>query len=156
MATKATRFIPEGFGTVTPYMIVRGGSEALEFYNKVFNATELYRMPMPNGKLGHAEFRIGNSRLMLADEAPEMNVRAPQSLGGSPVGMCIYVEDCDSVFNRAVAAGAKVERPLADQFYGDRSGTVVDPFGHKWTIATHKEEVSPEEIKERMAKMPSH
>jgi PhnB protein len=93
---------------------------------------------------------------MLADEAPEMNVRAPQSLGGSPVGMCIYVEDCDSVFNRAVAAGAKVERPLADQFYGDRSGTVVDPFGHKWTIATHKEEVSPEEIKERMAKMPSH
>jgi PhnB protein len=156
MATKATRFIPEGFATVTPYLIVRGGSEALEFYNKVFNATELYRMPMPNGKLGHAEFRIGNSRLMLADEAPEMNVRAPQSLGGSPVGMCIYVEDCDSVFNRAVAAGAKVERPLADQFYGDRSGTVVDPFGHKWTIATHKEEVSPEEIKERMAKMPSH
>jgi PhnB protein len=156
MATKATRFIPEGFGTVTPYLVMSGASAAIDFYQKVFNATELYRMPMPNGKVGHAEIRIGNSRLMLADEMPEMNVRGPKSLGGSPVGMCVYVEDCDSVFNRAVAAGAKVERPLADQFYGDRSGTVADPFGHMWTIATHKEDVSPEEIKERMAKMPKH
>ncbi len=156
MATKATRFIPEGFSTLTPYLVMSGASEAIEFYKKVFSATELVRMPMPNGKVGHAELRIGNSRFMLADEMPEMNMRGPKSLGGSPVGLCVYFEDCDSVFNRAVSSGAKVERPLADQFYGDRSGTVVDPFGHVWTIATHKEDVSPEEIKQRMAKMPKH
>jgi PhnB protein len=156
MAKKATRFIPEGFHSVTPYLIVRGAGGAIEFYKKVLNATELYRMPMPNGKIGHAEIRIGDSRLMLADEAPEVNARAPQSIGGTPVGLCVYVEDCDAVFNRAVSAGAKVERPLADQFYGDRSGTVVDPYGHKWTIATHKEDLTPEEIKERMAKLPAH
>jgi len=156
MATKATRFIPEGFGTLTPYLVMSGASEAIEFYKKVFNATELVRMPMPNGKVGHAELRVGNSRFMLADEMPEMNMRGPKSLGGSPVGLCVYFEDCDSVFNRAVASGAKVERALADQFYGDRSGTVIDPFGHVWTIATHKEDVSPEEIKQRMAKMPKH
>ncbi len=151
MATKATRFIPEGYHSVTPYLIVRGGTGAIEFYKKAFNATELYRMPMPNGSIGHAEIRIGDSRVMLGDEKPEMNIRGPQSLG-SPVGLCLYVEDCDSVFNRAVAAGAKVDRPVVDQFYGDRSGTVIDPYGHKWTIATHKEDVSPEEMKQRMAK----
>ncbi len=156
MATKATRYIPEGLHTVTPYLIVRGGAEAIEFYKKAFNASELFRMPMPNGKLGHAEIRIGNSQVMLADEATERNIRAPQSLGGTPVGLCIYVEDSDSLFNRAVAAGAKVNQPMTDQFYGDRSGTVIDPFGHQWTIATHKEDVSPEEMKQRMAKMPSH
>ncbi len=156
MATKATRFIPEGYHTVTPYLIVRGGAAAIEFYKKAFNATELVRMPMPNGKLGHAELRIGDSCVMLADEAPEMNARAPVTIGGTPVGLALYVEDCDAMFNRAVSAGAKVERPLADQFYGDRSGTIVDPFGHKWTIGTHKEDVSPEEMKERMAKLPAH
>jgi len=155
MATKATRFIPEGFHTVTPYLIVKGGAAAIEFYKKVFNATELVRMPMPNGKVGHAEIRIGDSRVMLSDEAPEWNTRAPDTIGGTPVGLALYVEDCDAVFNRAVSAGAKVERPVVDQFYGDRSGTIIDPFGHKWTIGTHKEDLSPEEIKERMAKLPA-
>jgi len=114
MATKATRFIPEGFSTLTPYLVMSGASEAIEFYKKVFSATELVRMPMPNGKVGHAELRIGNSRFMLADEMPEMNMRGPKSLGGSPVGLCVYFEDCDAVFNRAVSSGAKVERPLVD------------------------------------------
>ena len=151
MAGKATRYIPEGYHTVTPYLIVRGAAQALEFYRKAFNAKELYRLPMPDGKVGHAELRIGDSQVMLADEMPEMSIRGPQSLGGSPVGMCLYVEDCDALFNQAVSAGAKVERPLADQFYGDRSGTVIDPYGHKWTIATHKEDVTPEEMQRRMA-----
>ena len=149
MATKATRFIPEGFTTLTPYLVMSGASEAIEFYKKVFNATELVRMPMPNGKVGHAELRIGNSRLMLADEMQEMNMRGPKSLGGSPVGLCVYFEDCDSVFNRAVSSGAKVERPLADQFYGDRSAGIKDPVGNQWWIATHKEDVPPEEIVRR-------
>lgn len=151
MATPAKRYIPEGYHTVTPYLIVRGAASALDFYRRAFNATELFRMPMPDGRIGHAEFRIGDSRLMLADEMPEMNIKGPQSLGGAAVGMALYVEDCDAVFKQAVAAGAKVERPLADQFYGDRSGTVVDPFGHNWTIATHTEDLSPEEMKQRMA-----
>ncbi len=152
MATKATRYMPEGYHTVTPYLIVRGAADAIEFYKRAFNATELFRMPMPNGKIGHAEIRIGNSHVMLADEMPEMNIRAPESFGGTPVGMYLYVEDADAVFNRAVAAGAKVDRPLADQFYGDRNGAIIDPYGHKWSIATHKEDLSPEEVKERMAK----
>lgn len=151
MANKATRAIPEGYHSVTPYLIVSGGAQALEFYKKAFNATELYRMPMPDGKLGHAEFQIGNSRVMLGDEMPEMDIRGPKSLGGTPVGLFIYVEDCDAVFNQAVRAGATVERPLADQFYGDRSGTVVDPYGHKWTIATHTEDLTPEEMQRRMS-----
>jgi len=155
MATKATRFIPEGYRTVTPYLIVKGAAAAIEFYKKVFNATELMRMPMPNGKVGHAEIRIGDSRVMLSDEAPEWNTRAPDTIGGTAVGLALYVEDCDAVFNRAVSAGAKVDRPVADQFYGDRSGTIIDPFGHQWSIHTHKEDLSPEEIKERMAKLPA-
>src|SRR5262245_25656139 len=118
MATKAKRFIPDGYQTVTPYLIVRGAAQALEFYKKAFNASELYRLPMPDGKIGHAEFRVGTSQLMLADEMPEMGIRGPQTLGGAGVGMCIYVEDCDALFKQAVAAGAKVERPVADQFYG--------------------------------------
>lgn len=151
MATKAKRYIPEGYHTVTPYLIVKNATQALEFYKKVFHATELFRMPMPNGKIGHAEIRMGDSNVMLADEAPEVNARSPQSIGGTPVGICLYVEDCDRMFQEAVAAGAKVERPLTDQFYGDRSATVIDPYGHKWTISTHKEDVSPEEMKQRMA-----
>ncbi len=151
MATKAKRYIPEGYHTVTPYLIVKNATQALEFYKKVFHATELFRMPMANGKIGHAEIRMGDSNVMLADEAPEVNARSPQSIGGTPVGICLYVEDCDRMFQEAVAAGAKVERPLTDQFYGDRSATVIDPYGHKWTISTHKEDVSPEEMKKRMA-----
>jgi PhnB protein len=150
MATKAKRFIPEGYHTVTPYIIVRGGAKALDFYKAAFNAIELVRMPMGDGKIAHAEIRIGNSLLMLGDEQPENKIVGPETLGGTPTGMCIYVEDCDAVFKQAVANGAKVERPLADQFYGDRSGTVVDPFGHKWTISTHVEDVTPEEMQQRM------
>ena len=150
MATKATRFIPEGYHSVTPYLYVRGAAQALEFFKRAFNATELFRMPMPDGRLGHSEFRIGDSILMMADELPDSGVKGPQTLGGTSIGIALYVEDCDALFRRAVEAGAKVERPLADQFYGDRSGTVIDPFGHKWTIATHIEDVTPAEMDQRM------
>jgi PhnB protein len=147
MAVKA---IPDGYHSVTPYLIVRGAARALEFYQKAFGARELMRLPGPEGKLGHAEVQIGDSRVMLADEHPGMGAVSPQGLGGSPVGLCIYVQDVDAVFDRAVSAGAKVVRAVQDQFYGDRSGTVEDPFGHKWTIATHKEDVSSEEMQRRM------
>ncbi len=152
MATKAKHFIPEGYHTVTPYLIVRGAARAIDFYKTAFGATELFRMPMPDGRLGHAEIRISGSIVMLADEFPERNVKGPQSLGGTSVGISVYVEDCDASFNRAVAAGAKVEQPLADKFYGDRSGTLLDPYGHKWTFSTHVEDVSPEEMNTRMGK----
>ena len=145
--------IPDGYHTVTPYLIIQGAAGAIEFYKKAFGAKELMRIPGPGGKVGHAEIQIGDSRIMLADEHPEMGAKAPGSFGGSPVGLMLYVEDVDARFNRAVAAGAKVHRPLADQFYGDRSGTVTDPFGHQWTIGTHKEDVSPEELDRRMKAM---
>jgi PhnB protein len=143
--------IPEGYHAVTPYLIVKGAARALEFYKKAFNATELFRMEGPGGNVGHAEFQIGNSRIMLSDEFPDMGARSPETIGGSPVGLCIYTEDVDSLFQQAIAAGGKQERPVVDQFYGDRSGTLRDPFGHQWTVATHKEDVSPEEMERRMA-----
>lgn len=146
MAVKA---IPDGYHSVTPYLICKGAADAIEYYKQAFGATELMRMPMPGGKLGHAEIRIGDSAVMLADEFPEMDVRGPQSLGGTSVNLLIYVEDVDTAFPRAIQAGGKELRPLADQFYGDRSGTLEDPFGHKWTIATHKEDVPPEEMARR-------
>ncbi|HTK74434.1 MAG TPA: VOC family protein [Gemmataceae bacterium] len=142
--------IPDGYHSVTPYLVVKGAAAAIDFYTKAFGATELFRMPMPGGKIGHAELQIGNSRIMLADECPEMGAVAPQGTS-SPVGLMIYLEDVDTVFNRAIAAGGKIERPLQDQFYGDRSGTLVDPFGHKWTVATHKEDVPPDELARRAA-----
>jgi PhnB protein len=145
--------IPEGYYSVTPYLIIKGAAQAIDFYKKALGAKELMRFPDPSGRIGHAEIKIGNSMVMLADEFPEMNVRGPQSLGGTSVGMCVYVPDADAVFNQAVAAGATVERPMQDQFYGDRAGTIVDPFGHKWTIATHKEDVSLQEMTRRMAAM---
>src|SRR5262249_19741898 len=135
--------------TVTPYLIVKDAARAIDFYKKAFGATELMRFEGPGRKVGHAEVKIGDSVVMLADEFPEMGARGPESLGGSPVGILLYVEDVDARFNQAVAAGATVERPLKDQFYGDRSGTVTDPFGHKWTLATHKEDVSEEEMHRR-------
>jgi PhnB protein len=144
----AVQPIPDGYHTATPYLIVNGAAKALEFYKKAFGATELLRFEM-GGKVGHAEIQIGDSRIMLADEFPEMGARGPQAFGGSPVGLCLYVEDVDAWFDRAVTAGATVERPVKDQFYGDRSGSLVDPFGHKWTIATHKEDVSVEEMHRR-------
>jgi PhnB protein len=149
----AVKPIPDGYHTVTPYLVVQGASKALDFYKKAFGATELFRMPGPGGKVMHAEIKIGDSPVMLADEFPEMDARGPQALGGTPVGLMIYCEDVDAVFDRAVTAGAKVLRPVVDQFYGDRSGTLSDPFGHKWTIATHKEDVPMAEMQRRMAAM---
>jgi PhnB protein len=145
------RFIPEGYHTVTPYLIIKNASAALDFYKKAFNATELFRMEMPGDKIGHAEIQIGNSRIMLADEFPEMGYISPQTLGGSPVSLMLYVEDVNSLSDQAVKAGMIVKKPLKDQFYGDRSGTYQDPFGHVWTIATHTEDVSPGEMKKRAA-----
>jgi PhnB protein len=132
-------------------LIIKDATRAIEFYKKAFGATELMCMADPSGRIGHAEIRIGNSPIMLADEAPEMGYRSPQSLGSSPVSILLYVEDVDAVFSQAVAAGAKVERPVKDQFYGDRSGGVTDPFGHVWHIATHIEDVAPEELRKRAA-----
>ena len=141
--------IPDGYHTATPYLSVKGASAALDFYKKAFGATELFRMSGPDGRIGHAEIRIGDSHIMLADEVPAMGFLSPQSLGGSPVKLLLYVENGDKVFHQALAAGAVIERPLQNQFYGDRSGTVKDPFGHSWTISTHIEDVAPEEMRRR-------
>jgi len=141
--------IPDGYHTATPYLIVNGGVAAIEFYKKAFGATELMRMPGPSGKLMHAEIKIGNSPIMLGDEAPERDVKGPQSLGGTTFGMCLYVPDVDAMFAAAIAAGGKELYPVKNQFYGDRSGTLIDPFGHKWTIATHIEDVPPEQMQQR-------
>jgi PhnB protein len=146
-----TRPIPEGYHSVTPYLIVTGAASAIEFYKHAFGAKELMRIPHPDGRVGHAELQIGDSRIMLADEFPEMGARSPMTLGGTPVGIQLYVDDVDAVTTRALAAGAKTLRPVKDQFYGDRSGTLSDPFGHQWTISTHKEDVSLEEMQRRAA-----
>ena len=145
--------IPAGYHSITPYLIAKNAGEAIEFYKEVFGAEETMRLEGPGGSVAHAELRIGTSMLMLAEEHPQMNALAPQSPGSSGVGICFYVEDCDAVFERAVAKGANIQRPLQDQFYGDRSGTLVDPYGHQWTIATHIEDLSNEEIQQRMAEM---
>lgn len=143
--------IPEGFHALTPYLVVDGAARAIEFYKEAFGAQEVMRMDAPDGKVGHAELKVGDSIFMLADECTESPQRAPQSLGGTSVGLMLYVEDVDTVVDRAVAAGAKLERPVKDQFYGDRTGGVVDPFGHSWYVATHVEDVSPEELQRRVA-----
>jgi PhnB protein len=150
----AVKPIPDGYHTVTPYLIVSDGAKALDFYKKALGATELVRMPGPDGKVMHGEFKIGDSMVMLGSENPQMGATSPQTLGGSPVGICLYVPNVDALVAQAVAAGAKLVRPVQDQFYGDRSGTVADPFGHQWTISTHKEDVSMEEMHRRMAAMP--
>jgi PhnB protein len=147
----AVKPIPEGYHSVTPYLYAKGAAQAIEFYKKAFSATERMRIAHPDGRVGHAEIQIGDSIIMLADEFPEIDARSPQSLGGSPVSIHLYVDDADTMFNRAVAAGARVKRPLADQFYGDRLGGIEDPFGHTWWISTHKEDLSPEEIEKRAA-----
>jgi PhnB protein len=150
----AVEWKPSGYGTLIPYLIVRGAGEAIEFYKKVFGAEERMRMPMPDGRIGHAEMQLGESVLMLADEMLEMGVRSPKTVGGTSVGMCLYVKDVDAVYNKALQAGAISEKAPKDQFYGDRSATVRDPFGHQWTIMTHIEDVSPEEMQRRMQSMP--
>jgi PhnB protein len=152
MAAKV-KAIPEGYHSVTPYLSVKGAAQALEFYKKAFGAKELMRMPAPGGKVGHAEIQIGDSRIMMADEMPDHGNKSPQTLGGSPVNLLIYVEDVDKAFAQAVAAGAKVEMPVKDQFYGDRTSAVRDPFGQGWYIHTHIEDVTPEEMQKRMAAM---
>jgi PhnB protein len=147
------KHIPDGFHTVTPYLIIKDTAKAIEFYKEAFQATELSRLSTPDGKVGHAEIQIGDSRIMMADEHPEWEAASPQTIGGTPVWILIYVEDVDEVFNRAVDAGAKLFKPVEDQFYGDRSGTIIDPFGHRWTIASHVEDVSPEDMKKRASEL---
>ena len=141
--------IPAGCHSVTPYLIVRGGADAIEFYTKAFGAKELFRFPAPDGKIGHAEIKIGDSPIMLADEYPDMGYNGPQTVGGSPVSLMIYVDDVDTTFNRAIECGGTVKEAVQDKFYGDRMGTVIDPFGHVWHLATHKEDVSMEEMERR-------
>ncbi len=143
--------IPEGYHTATPHLMINGAVRAIEFYKNVFGAKEMFRMMQPDGRLGHAELRIGDSVIMLADEFPELGARSPQHYGGTPVSILLYFDDVDAVFQRAVAAGSKVVKPLQDQFYGDRTGTLTDPFGHQWTVARHIEDVSPEEMEKRAA-----
>lgn len=145
--------VPEGYTTATPYLIVKGAAAAIDFYRSAFGATEVMRFPAPDGSIAHAEIQIGNSRIMLADEHPERGYRSPQSLGGSGSGIMLYVESVDQVFDRAIKAGAKSREPVKDQFYGDRTGTLTDPFGHWWTVATHIEDVSEEEMQRRMQAM---
>lgn len=142
--------IPEGYHNVTPYLFVRGAVGAIDFYRNVFGATEIVRMAGSNGKIMHAELRIGDSIVMLADENPQTGVMSPQTIGGFSVGLHVYVEDVDAVIKKAVESGAKPLRPVKNQFYGDRSGSVLDPFGHMWSVATHIEDVSPEEMRKRM------
>jgi PhnB protein len=142
--------IPEGFPRVTPYLICDGAAKAIEFYTSVLGATERMRMPAPDGRIGHAEIQIGDSVIMLADEYPEMGARSPRSLGGTPISLMVYVEDVDKVVARAVEAGAKELRPVENRFYVDRSGEIEDPFGHRWSVASHVEDVSEEEMGRRM------
>lgn len=145
--------IPDGYHTITPYLIIKGAKNAIEFYSNAFGAEEVFRMEDESGNIGHAEMRIGNSIFMLADEKSNMGHKSPATIGGSPVSILLYVENCDAAFDRAVKAGASVARPLANQFYGDRTGGVKDPFGYEWYISTHIEDVSPEEMERRMKAM---
>ncbi len=144
--------IPDRYHSITPYLFIKDAARAITFYKNAFGATEEMRMDAPGGKVGHAELRISNSIIMLADECPDMRALSPQTIGGSPVMIHLYVEDVDAVFARAVELGAKSLQPVKDQFYGDRSGCITDPFGHLWSIATHTEDLSPEEMKQRAAK----
>jgi PhnB protein len=152
MASKV-HHTPAGYHTATPYLIVKGAAKALDFYKKGFGAEEIMRFTMPDGQIGHAEIKIGDSPIMLADENKEMGVESPSTIGGSPVAIMLYVPDVDAFAKRAVAAGGKLTRPIEDKFYGDRAGSLTDPFGHHWHVATHKEDVSPDEMKKRAEKL---
>lgn len=143
--------IPDGYPRFTPYLIVDGASAAIDFYTSVLGATERMRMAAPEDRVGHAELEIGNSVIMLSDESPEMDARAPRTVGGTPVSLHVYVEAVDAVFDRAVKAGARALRPVEDRFYGDRTGGFEDPFGHRWDVATHVEDVPPNEMEKRAA-----
>lgn len=145
--------VPDGYPRVSPYLCVAGAAAAIDFYKRIFGATERMRMGAPGGKVGHAELQIGDSVIMLADEYPEMHIVGPKTIGGSPVTISVYVDAVDEVFEQAVESGAKVLRPVENQFYGDRSGQFEDPFGHRWSVATHVEDVSPDEMAKRAAKL---
>ena len=147
--SKTVPWLPAGNTQITPYLTVRGGSKAISFYQKAFGAKEIIRIGDPAGKIGHAELQIGTGRIMLSDEYPEMGTQSPETVGGTPTMLHLYVEDVDAVAKQAVAAGAVIERPVEDQFYGDRGGKLRDPFGHVWWIATHIEDLSPDEMKRR-------
>ena len=147
------RPIPKGYNSITPYLVVDGADKAIAYYKKVFGAKELFRMPAPGGKIGHAELRIGDSVVMLADEWPQMGFKGPKAYGGAAVSILLYVEKCDAVYKKALAAGGSEIKPMQDQFYGDRSGTFIDPFGHMWTVATHVKDVSPKDMKKAAAAM---
>jgi PhnB protein len=149
---KKISYIPKGYNTVTPYLVIKGAAKAIEYYKSVFGATVVVRMDSPDGQVGHAELQIGDSRVMLADENPSMGNRSAESIGASPVSLYVYIPDCDKVVEKAVAGGAKILKPVQDQFYGDRSGFIQDPFGHLWGVATHKEDVSAKEMEERAKK----
>jgi PhnB protein len=149
----AVKPIPDGYPRVSPYLVVDGAQKAIEFYTSVLGATERMRMPGPDGRIGHAELQIGDSVVMLADEFPDMGAKGPSAYGGSPVSLSVYVEDVDATFGKATEAGATAVRPPENQFYGDRSATFDDPFGHRWTVNTHVEDVSPEEMGRRAAEM---
>jgi PhnB protein len=150
---KAVKAIPAGYTSVTPYLIINGAGRAIDFYKRAFGATEMVRMPMPDGRVGHAELKIGNAVVMMADEFPERGHKSPSTLGGTSGSILLYVPDVDSMFAQAIRAGAREVMPVIDQFYGDRSGFIEDPFGHQWTIATHTEDVSPQEMERRMKAM---
>jgi PhnB protein len=151
--TAKVKPIPDGYRSVTPYLIVNAGSTAIDFYKKIFGAKEKMRIPGPDGKVGHAEITIGDSVIMLADECPEMNARGPLTVGGSSVGILLYVTDVDAVVTKAVASGATLKNKVENKFYGDRSGTIQDPFGHIWHVSTHVEDVAEEELERRLKQM---
>jgi uncharacterized glyoxalase superfamily protein PhnB len=150
MAVKA---IPDGYQTLTPYLVCKNAGDAIAFYSKVLGASEMFRMPGPDGRIMHAEMKVGSSILMLSDENPERGALSPQTIGGTPVSIFIYTDDVDALFSRAVAAGATALAPPADMFWGDRFAQIADPYGHSWALATHKEDISPEEMQKRMAAM---
>ena len=149
----AVKPIPDGYHTATAYLCCKGAAAAIDYYKKAFGATEILRMASPDGSIAHAEIKIGDSPIMLGEEVPQMGAISPTTLGGSPVGIMLYVEDVDARFAQAIAAGGTVERPVKDQFYGDRAGTLKDPFGHKWTISTHKEDLTSAQLDQRFAEM---
>ena len=152
-----TKPVPDGFHAVTPYLTVKDAAKAIDFYKRAFGAQERFRMPTPDGKIGHSELQIRDSIVMLADEFPDCaGSQSPDTLGGSPVGFALYVDNVDQAFKRAVDAGATVKDAVEDKFWGDRSGSVIDPFGHKWMLLTHVEDVAPDEMKNRMEKMFAH
>ena len=143
--------VPDTYTTATPYLVVRGAAKAIDFYTKAFGAQELYRFDGPNGRIAHADLLLGTSHIMLADESDDSRASSPQTLSGTPVSIFLYVEDVDGLVKKAIRAGARETQPVQDMFWGDRYGRVVDPFGHEWQIATHKEDLTPEQMKERMA-----